>query len=147
RTAAVNHGDAVPATKGCRRRIDAALTEGPMHPDVLDPELGALSHCPLSLVRRRGNDDGVNTSWDAPQVVITVSPLDLVRIRIDREHLITSIPQTLEHGVGSMLPGLSRHACHGDPLESKELGCGFLHRWHRPPPSRFLASTGTRTHP
>src|SRR5262249_12599559 len=137
RTATVDHGDAMLTPVGRGRGADAALAVGPMHPNVLDAELGALSHRALRLVGRGGDDDGVYSSRDAPQVMIALGTLNLVRIRVDREHLVTPVPQTLEHGIGSVLPGLSRHACHGDPLVSKELGSSFLHRWHLPSPSRF----------
>src|SRR5689334_3285537 len=105
-----------------------------MHPYVLDPELDALSHRPLRFVGRRGDDDGVHSSGDAAQIVITPGTLNLIGIGVDREHLVTPFPQTLEHGIGSVLLGLPRHACYSDPLVSKELGSGFLHRWHIAPP-------------
>src|SRR5262249_30794728 len=116
-----------------RGGTDAALTEGPMQPDVLDPEFGALSHRAFRFVWRGGDDDGVDASGDAPQVVVTAGTLDLVRIGIDREYLITAVTQTLEHGVGAVPLRLSRYACYGDPFMRQELGSGFLHRWHLPP--------------
>src|SRR5215467_6339798 len=68
RTAAVDHGNAV-ATSVCRSRgADAALAVTPMHPHVLDAEIGALSHRALRFVGRGGDDDGLNSSGDAPQV-------------------------------------------------------------------------------
>src|SRR5262249_15283069 len=85
--------------------------------------------------------DGVDPSGDTPQVVITAGTLDLLRIGVDREDLVAAVAQTLEHGIGAVLPGLARHACHGDPLVSEELGSGFLHRRHLPPPSRFGSSS------
>src|SRR6516164_9689675 len=54
RTATVDHGDAVLAPVGRRSGADAALTIGPMHPHLLDPELSALSHGALRLVGRGG---------------------------------------------------------------------------------------------
>src|SRR5579859_5180491 len=119
------------------RGVDAALAVGSMHPHVLDAELDALSHRALRLVGRRGDDDGIHSSRDATQIVITAGTLNLVCIWVDREHLVTPIPQTLEHGIGSVLLGFSRHTCHSDSLMSKKLRSGFLHRWHSPPPSRF----------
>src|SRR5262245_38388180 len=107
-----------------------------MHPHVFDPELGAFSHRALRLVGSSGDNDGVDSSRDAPQVVVTGGTLYFLRIGIYGEHLVAPVAQTLEDRIGSMLLRLSRHASHGDSLLCEELGRGFVHRSHLPPPSR-----------
>src|SRR5262245_9048722 len=86
--ATINHGDAVRAAEGGCGGADAALPVTPMHPDVLDTELGTLPDGALGFVRRGGNDDGLDPAGDALQVVITAGALDLVRIGVDGEHLV-----------------------------------------------------------
>src|SRR5262249_709241 len=115
-----------------------------MHPHVLDPELDALPHRALGLVRRGGDDDGFDASGDASQVVVTAGTLNRLGIRVDREDLVAAVAQTLEHGIGAMIPGLSRNARHGNALVSEEFGIGFLHRRHLPPPLRFSSSASWR---
>src|SRR4051812_6392116 len=103
RTTTLDHGDAMLTPVGSGGGVHAAPAVGAMHPHILDPELSALSHRALGFLRRGRDDDGLDTSEDAPQIVIAASTLDSFRVRVDREHVITPVTQTLEHGVGTVL--------------------------------------------
>src|SRR5689334_19920165 len=91
RTAPVDYRDAVLTTVGGRRGADAALAVASMHPHVLDAELGALSHRAVCLVWRSGDHDGVHSSRNAPQIAVTMNALNLVRVGVDREYLVTTV--------------------------------------------------------
>src|SRR4051812_19989074 len=82
-TTTVDHRDAMLTAVGSGRGVDAAFAVGAMHPHVLDAELRALSHRALSLLGRGRDDDGLDTSGDAPQVVIAAGALDLLGVRVD----------------------------------------------------------------
>src|SRR5262245_45164093 len=88
RTAAIDHGDAMlPAVVGGGDR-HAARAGAPMHPHVLDSQLGTLAH---GLVRKLGPGSdhyGLYATRDRLQVLIGHVSLDLTGVRVDCEHVV-----------------------------------------------------------
>src|SRR5262249_24160149 len=102
RAAAIDHVDAPLAAVGGSGFGDAALSNGPMHPDVLDAEVGAFAHRGFSDRRSRPNHDSSNATRDRGQVVIAAIAFELVRVGVDREDLIAPLSQAPIDNVGSM---------------------------------------------
>src|SRR4051794_35208858 len=78
-TTTVDRHDAILTAVGSGRSADAAFAVDAMHPHVFDAELRAVSHrAALSLPGRGRDDDGLDTTGNAPQVVIAARTLDLL---------------------------------------------------------------------
>ena len=74
--------------------------------------------------RLNEKDDRVNAAGDRPQVVIAPVALDLVGVRVDREHLVATVAQPLVHHVRAVARGRARHPGDRDPLLGQELRDG-----------------------
>ncbi|HYU76222.1 MAG TPA: hypothetical protein VEL31_26415, partial [Ktedonobacteraceae bacterium] len=109
---------------------DATRAERPMHPHVLNAEIGALAHGRLGGLGSSSDHDPVNATGYRFQIVVAGIAFDVVGIRVDGEDLVAPLPQTLVHNVAAVSLGFPRHAGHSDSLLCEELGCGFLHLLH-----------------
>src|SRR5512133_3267024 len=70
RTTAVDHRDAaLPAIRG-RGLGDAAGAGAAVHPDVLDPEFGALEHRLVGDLGPRADHDSVDAARDRVEIVV-----------------------------------------------------------------------------
>src|SRR5665809_59912 len=114
RAPAVDHGDAVLAPEARRRLGHAAHAERAVHPHVLDPEFVTLLHRSVGVGRARPDHDRVDAAGDGLEVVVTGVTLDLVRVGVDREHLVATVAQALVDDVASVGPGIPRDARHRD---------------------------------
>ena len=72
-----------------------------MHPDVPDPEIGALAHRLVGDVRPLTDHDGVNAAGDRVEIVVCAIPLYFFGVRIDREHVIAAVAQPLVDGIAA----------------------------------------------
>src|SRR5262249_15353942 len=72
---------------------DAASAGAPVHPHAGDAELGALAHGVLGDLGPGADHHRIDPARDRLQILITPVPLDLVRVRVDREDLITALAQ------------------------------------------------------
>src|SRR5215218_7090934 len=129
-TAAIDHGDAVPAAVVGGRRRDAAWAGTAMHPDVLDAEFGALVHGVLGEFGPGADDHRLDPAGDGLQVLVAGVALDGVGVGVDRKDLIAVIAQPLVDDVAAVRLGGA-----GDPgdrhsLVGQELGCGLLDARH-----------------
>src|SRR5262249_15995064 len=114
--AAVDHGDSVRAAGRGGGIGDAAGAGAAVQPDGLDLERGAFTHRLLGDFRPGSDHDGLDAARDRPQVVVGDVAFDLVRVGVDREHLVAALAQTLVDGVAAVVLRLPRHARHGDTL-------------------------------
>src|SRR5918994_2642502 len=128
RAAAVDDRDATLAAVGCRRRRDAPASGAPMHPDVLDPELGALAHGLVGDLRARSDHDRVDAARDRAQVVVGRVGLDLLGVRVDREDLVATLLQALVHDVAAVASRRPGDAGDGHSLVTQEFRCSFFDR-------------------
>ena len=104
-TASIDHRDAVlPAVigGGCR---DAAGARAPMHPNLLDAQLGALAHGLLGDLGPCSDHHRLHSAGDRLQIRIAPIPLDLVGVRVDGEDLIAALAQAPVHDVAPVLLG------------------------------------------
>jgi hypothetical protein len=62
---------------------------------VTDAQLGALAHGGLGDLRPRRDDDRVHAAGNRLQVVVALLAVDLVGVRVDREHLVAPFLQPL----------------------------------------------------
>src|SRR6266508_6287545 len=76
RTPSVDHRDAVLAAVLSGGVGDAATTGAPMHPDVLDAELGALVHGVLGDLGPCSDHHCLDPAGDRFQILIAAIPLD-----------------------------------------------------------------------
>ena len=106
------------------------MARAPVHPDVLDPEVGALVHRVFGALGPGPDDDAVDTAGDLAQLVIAAVALDLVGVRVDREDLVAPLAQALVDDVAAVVLGLPGDAGHGDSLAGQELRCGIFDALH-----------------
>src|SRR5215207_2220188 len=130
RATTIDHGDPVLAAVFGGRVRDASRPERAMHPHLLDAEIRALPHSRLGSCRRRSDDHGLDTARDRLQVVVATIAFDLVGVRVDREHLVATIPQPLVHDVAAVILRRPGYASHRDALVGQELRRGLFHREH-----------------
>ena len=130
-----------------RRLRDAPLAGAAVHPDVLDPEVGALVHGVLGALGPGPDDDAVDATGDLAQVVVAAVALDGVRIRVDCEDLITPLAQALVDDVAAVVLGRARDSGHGDSLAGQELCRCVFDALHLTPPcdDKRMLKRGART--
>src|SRR5829696_5382187 len=116
RAAAVDHRDAVLAAVVGRLLRDAPVAGTPVHPDVPDPELGALVDRALGALGPGADDDAVDPAGNLAQVVVAAVALDLVRVRVDGEDLVAPLAQALVDDVAAVVLGLPGDTGDGDSL-------------------------------
>ena len=85
RAAAIDHGDAVLTTilSGCLRH--ASCTEGSMHPDMLDAEVGALAYGRLGRLGLCSDHHPVDATGYGPQIVVAGIAFDGVGMRVAQD--------------------------------------------------------------
>src|SRR5215217_2098320 len=130
RATAVDHRDAVLPSVVGRRFGDAAGAGTAVHPDMLDPEPGALAHRLLGDLWARSYYDRLDVARDRAQVVIAGVTFNLLRVRVDGERLVSSLPKASINNIASVVLGVSRDPGHSHPPAGQELGRGLLDRWH-----------------
>ncbi len=132
RAATVDHGDTLLATVVGSRLRDAPGARAAVHPDVVDAELGALAHRPVGGLGSGCDHHRIDPSGDRTQVVIGAIALDLVRVRVDGEDLVTPLSKALVDDVAAVVLRLSGDARDGHPLVGQELRCGLFDLLHYP---------------
>src|SRR5262245_25520161 len=131
RAAAVDHGDPVSAAVVRGGGGHARAAAAPVHPDVLDPEPGALAHRLRGELGPRRDHHRVDAAGDRGQVRVRVVTLDLVGVRVHREHLVPSVAQPLVDGVAPVRLRRPGHTGDGDAPVRQERRCGLLDVFHR----------------
>src|SRR5579862_1280492 len=102
-----------------------------MHPDVLDPELGALVHRGLGAFGPRSDHDSVDTAGDRAQALVGTVALDLGGVWVDREDLVPAVAEALVDRVTPVaILAVPRDARDRDPLVAEELGRRFIDALH-----------------
>src|SRR5215467_39189 len=128
--AAIDDGDAVlPAVAGGGIG-DAARTGAPVHPHVLDAELGAFAHGVLGDLGPGSDHHRLDPAGDRCQVRVAPVPLDLVGVRVDREHLVAALAQPRVHVVAPVGLGRAGYPGDRDALVRQELGRGVFDALH-----------------
>ena len=74
--------------------------------------------------------DRIDTAGDRAKVVITAIAFDLVRLGIDRVHLVAPLPQTLVYDIAAMVLRVPGDPRHGHPLVGQKLRCRFFDLLH-----------------
>src|SRR5674476_691038 len=82
---------------------DAAGTEGSVHPDLSDAQVGGLAHGGLGVVGSGADHDCVDAIGDGPQVGEAGVAFHGVRVRVDRERLVATVAQSLVNAVAPCL--------------------------------------------
>src|SRR5881628_737750 len=98
-----------------------------MHPNLLDPELGALTHRVLGALGPSSDDDGLDTAGDRWEILVGAIALDLVGVRVDREDLVAALAQPPVDVVAPVAAfAVSRDSGYRHPFVGQELrGCLF----------------------
>ncbi len=120
----------------CRRPNSVAAAEtlpapgAAMHPDVLDAELSALAHGVFGSRRPGADHHRLDTARHRLEVRVTPIALDLLGVRVDREHLVAAIPQPLVDDIAAMPRRRARDTGYRDSLLRQKVRCGLLHSEH-----------------
>ena len=107
RAAAVDHGDPLLSAVVRRRLGDASSAWAAVHPNVLDPELSALTHRLFGDLRPGADHDRLDTAGNRAEIVIGTITLDLVGVRIHRERLVAALAKALVDDVAPVTTRVS----------------------------------------
>jgi len=77
-----------------------------MHPDVLDPELGALAHRLVGDLGPRADYNRADAAGNRVEVAVRTIALDLVGVRIDCENVVAAFAQARVDSVAAVTSGV-----------------------------------------
>jgi hypothetical protein len=126
RATAVNHTDAVVSPPGCRCGGNAAGSEGVVHPNLSDAEVGALTYRGQRVLRASSHHYCLNATGNRLQVMKAPIAFDLVGVRVDRENLVSKLTQATVYGIGGVGLGFPRNARDRDTLLGEKFTGGFF---------------------
>src|SRR5215472_9041700 len=129
-TPSVDHGDAVLSAVAGGGVRDAARAGAPVHPHVLDAELGALAHGVLGDLGPCSDHHRLDPAGDRRQILIAPVPLDLAGVRVDREDLIAALAQPPVHVIAPVGLGRAGHPRDRYSLTGQERGRGLINALH-----------------
>src|SRR6516225_11091626 len=141
RAAAVDYGNALLAAVARGRLGDAPGAGATVHPNVVDAELGTLAHRLLGDLGPGRDHDRIDTIGDRAQIVVAPVPLDLLGVRVDREHLVSPLAKALVDDVAPMILRMPRDARDRHPLVGQKLRRRLLNLLHPHPLLRDWLST------
>jgi len=114
-----------------------------MHPYVLDAELLTFVHRCLGRFRTSTDDDSFDSSRNRSEIVVAGIPLDLICVRVDREHFVAPLPKSLVHDVAAVSLRVARHSRYCDALAGQEV-CGRFFDGDHLNPFRWIVPVSPR---